>query len=238
MDFTADIANLLLFLNQFKGYDDKKLSLLVEFDSPAKNRLSLRRIKIAESYKGKEYYSFLCEQGKVQLKTVQLNERNKVKEARSFPKFDYEELRIQDFESSSLYQILSSYFLFCVFKNNVYLGSFLWKIPKEDLYGDVKDVWLRTKDVIQSGNIVKEQGEKNKLNFPSEAETSVCHVRPHGRNALDFSKLPIKDIKTGLEYLPKQSFWLNHSYLNQIIDDNKKLLLRKQDTKEQKQDEN
>lgn len=52
MDSFVDIANLLVFLNKFKGYDDKQLSFLLGFDTNAKNRLSLRMNKVAENFKG------------------------------------------------------------------------------------------------------------------------------------------------------------------------------------------
>ena len=226
MDSFVDIANLLVFLNKFKGYDDKQLSFLLGFDTKAKNRLSLRMNKVAENFKGKDYFSVLCKQENIQLKTLQLNENGKVKEAMSFPKFDYESVDKECWESSDIYKILSGYFIFCVFKDNYYLGSFLWRIPREDLYCEVKDVWQKTKEIIHSGNVVKETGDKTKLNFPAEAETKICHVRPHGRNALDSSKLPVKDARTGWECLPKQSFWLNHCYLNKIVEENRKLLLK------------
>ena len=55
------------------------------------------------------------------------------------------------------------------------------------------------------------------LNFPREAETKICHIRPHGKNSLDLAKLPKQDALTSFLGLPKQSFWLNHDYLNKII---------------------
>lgn len=107
MDSFVDIANLLVFLNKFKGYDDKQLSFLLGFDTKAKNRLSLRMNKVAENFKGKDYFSVLCKQENIQLKTIQLNENGKVKEAMSFPKFDYESVDKECWESSDIYKILS-----------------------------------------------------------------------------------------------------------------------------------
>lgn len=107
MDSFMDIANLLVFLNKFKGYDDKQLSFLLGFDTKAKNRLSLRMNKVAENFKGKDYFSVLCEQENIQLKTIQLNENGKVKEAMSFPKFDYDTIDKENWEFSDIYNLNS-----------------------------------------------------------------------------------------------------------------------------------
>lgn len=237
MGCMVEIGNLLVFLNRYKGRDDSQLSSLLEFDTKAKNRLSLRMRRIAQNYKGKETFSFLCSQEHIQLKTIQLNKKRKVQEARSFPEFEYKDICCEDWETSSIKKRFSDTFIFCIFRECVYLGAFLWQRDKTDLDGEVKQVWDKVRELVMSGNAVKEKGDKIKLNFPAEAETRICHIRPHGRNATDTSVLPCPDQKTGLTSLPTQSFWLNHGYLNRIIEQNKKLLFRLRDKKESNENE-
>ena len=101
--------------------------------------------------------------------------------------------------------------------SNKFIGAFLWKMPEEDLDGEAKRVWEETKEIIKSGNIVKENGKRMVLNFPKEKDSPVCHVRPHGRNGSDMSTLPVTEINTYFLGLPKQSFWLNKAYIEKVI---------------------
>ena len=48
-------------------------------------------------------------------------------------------------------------------------------------------------------------------------DNGVCHVRPHGRNAKDTNPLPVKDKLTNATEYTKQCFWLNNSYIKEII---------------------
>ncbi len=228
-DFWIEAANLNAFLNFFRGRNTEQLEAKTCFSTRAKNKNSLLIKRIRENYKGKEWLSCL-ENSVFTMKTIQLNKNGKTKEARSFPMFDYSAVRSEEFEQSDIYQQLSAIFLFCVFQEtdngNLFLGSFFWRRPEEDLEGEVKEVYGKVKFVLQSGDVVKEDGKKILLNFPREKDTKVCHVRPHGRNALDLARLPIRDKRTNYLGLTKQSFWLNHDYINSILESNRKLLLQ------------
>ena len=88
---------------------------------------------------------------------------------------------------------------------------------------ECRKVWLKTKNVIQTGKIFKgykidKDGKQNKLNyFPKKTENKVAHIRPHGKNANDTYPLPVieKTLKE-LKYT-KQCFWLNNSYIKEEI---------------------
>ena len=58
---------------------------------------------------------------------------------------------------------------------------------------------------------------KRITNFPGMHDNGVCHVRPHGRNAKDTNLLPVKDKLTNATEYTKQCFWLNNSYIKEII---------------------
>ena len=76
-----------------------------------------------------------------------------------------------------------------------------WNMPYEDRL-EAERVWKKTVDVIKKGNMTA---------LPKISESTVAHVRPHGRSRLDTLPLP-----NGGEFT-KQCFWLNSQYIkNQI----------------------
>ena len=131
----------------------------------------------------------------------------------SFPTFRFKELVQEDWESSSFREYLSeTRFFFIVYQYDsreyLYLkGCQVWNIPYSDLEGNVKKVWLETKEVLKSGLKVTRVGKRNVNNFPKASENDVSHVRPHAQNMNDTDELP-----DGRQY-PKQCFWLNNSYI-------------------------
>ena len=87
-------------------------------------------------------------------------------------------------------------------------GCQFWNMPYDDLENEVKNVWERTKQVIQDGlEFSIDSTGRYRNNFPKQSENKVSHVRPHGRNHEDTDELP-----DGRQY-PKQCFWLNNSYI-------------------------
>ena len=75
-------------------------------------------------------------------------------------------------------------------------------------------------NVVKNGNIVK--GFKNGLrltNFPGMKDNGICHVRPHAKDALDTYPLPKMDNLTGLLEYTKHCFWLNNSFILNIINE-------------------
>ena len=78
--------------------------------------------------------------------------------------------------------------------------------------------WDKVKKVIENGDIVREViGGIRHTNFPSKNFNEIAHIRPHAKNAADTLPLPILDkVTRQLEYT-KQSFWLNNSYIRDVI---------------------
>lgn len=228
MDIGIEINNLITFINTFRGLTIDDLCCKLNFFSSSKSRNALLIKRIEEGYRGKSFFNVLSDTGHLLTKTIQLVETGRPKEAMSFPVFDYEEIVRESWENSQIREVFLHTFIFCVFQkkqnDNVFCGAFLWKMPEVDLSGEVKEVWAKTRNIIASGKIVQQEGERTVLNFPKEAETHVCHVRPHGRNKLDCGKLPKTEASTNYVGLPKQSFWLNHEYINAIVREHKALL--------------
>ena len=67
----------------------------------------------------------------------------------------------------------------------------------------------------KTGNIVNHIDNRGRriTNFPGMSDNGICHVRPHGRDSKDTYPQP-----DGREY-PKQSFWLNNSYILSVVKD-------------------
>lgn len=153
------------------------------------------------------------EKANIIVKTIRIGKNNRIKESMSFPGFKFKELIEEEWETSTFGTYLrESRFLFVVYKydeNNVLRlkGCQFWNIPYVDLEHDVKDVWMLTRDIVRTGLRTYRKNGKNHCNLPSARDNSVCHVRPHGRNAKDTDQLP-----DGRLY-PKQCFWLNNGYI-------------------------
>ena len=160
------------------------------------------------------------EKANVVVKTIRVEENNKIKENMSFPTFKFKELVNEDWDNSTFGNYLrETRFLFVVYKfdqrNELRLkGCQFWNIPYDDLEGNVKSVWEKTHRVLCEGLQIEKRNGKNYNNFPKSSENPVCHVRPHAQNSRDTYELP-----DGRQY-PKQCFWLNNSYILSQLDKN------------------
>jgi DNA mismatch repair protein MutH len=138
------------------------------------------------------------------LKTIVINEKNKLRESMSFPTFRFQQIANEpSWEESEMYDYFeSTKFLFVVFKHVsdddlVFCGIKFWSMPARDIiaYGDV---WRRTFHAIQQGD---------ESLFPKQSEHVIGHVRPHAKNKLDTDEMPNGNHAT------KRCFWLNNSYI-------------------------
>ncbi|MCM0647243.1 restriction endonuclease [Clostridium swellfunianum] len=212
-------------------YVDKKLSPIIgrtlnelceeygQVDS-AKNVVQLLMSKVF-GIKGTDLSKIEeFEKANIKIKTIRVENDNKIRESMSFPTFKFKEIVETPWEESDLKNILGEQkYLFLVFKKDendelVFKGYRFWNMPYQDLL-EVKKVYERTVDILKEGVRIEEQVTKKgiirKNNLPSMKDNPVCHVRPHGANAADVYELPDGRLMT------KQCFWLNNGYvLNQI----------------------
>lgn len=93
----------------------------------------------------------------VVVKTIRVENNNKIKEHMSFPIFRFKELVEEDWENSTFGNYLrETRFLFVVYKfdENGELrlrGAQFWNMPYEDLEGNVRKVWKETKQILIDG---------------------------------------------------------------------------------------
>jgi DNA mismatch repair protein MutH len=142
--------------------------------------------------KGKIIEEF--EKADLELKTVTLEKSGSLKESMSFPYIRYDEIIEEEWESSTLLELLTRRFLFVVFKKNEKGEPYLlklkfWNMPNKDLEL-MKEIWTDAKSKIL---------KKDYNNFIKISDGKIGHVRPH-------------DVKG-----PNKCFWLNSSYIKSII---------------------
>lgn len=208
-------------INQIDKYRDHTINELCDkFEIQYKERkpknleamLTYRMLGI----KGNQAEEF--EKANIVIKTIRIKNNNKIKENMSFPTFKFKELTEEEWDDSTFGNYLrETKFLFVVYKfddnNELRLkGCQFWNMPYNDLEQEVRIVWEKTKQLIIDGLKIEVRDGKNYNNLPKASENRVCHVRPHGRNANDTYELP-----DGRRF-PKQSFWLNNSYILSQLD--------------------
>lgn len=213
-----------IVISKFKPYYTKTIreilnTLGIQLNKKAKNFYANLTKAILGIELDKEIEEF--EKAEIIVKTVRLKENNLPKEDISFPTFKYEELVEEEWDESDFKEILEHKFLFVFFQ---FVGSEFvlrkvkfWNMPFQDIE-IAKEVWLKTKEIVSNGDIVKEIKENRRFtNFPNKKFNSVSHVRPHAKNALDTFPLPNQDKLTKLKAYTKQCFWLNNTYIRDEI---------------------
>ena len=158
------------------------------------------------------------EKADVVMKTVRLGINGLPREDMSFPAFSYMELIDEKWDETergkgapSFIKIaLEKKFFFVAYQcgkdpsdlNSVWLKKVMfWNMPKHDLE-EVKRVWRETVMRIMAG-------EADRL--PGSTESSIMHVRPHGRNGKDVLPTP----RNGPQV--KKCFWLNRAYVGKVL---------------------
>ena len=222
---TSDSFDIFInnIINKYKGKTTKELMSLFNIESDAKsinNMIICRMFNINSDLRNTD--EFL--KANIIPKTIRVEEDGKIKESMSFPAFRFKDLVNQNWNDSDLkVELESTKYMFFIFRktNNDYIfdGIKLWNMPEIILENDIRKVWCRTKAILLSGNIVKEIDDRgNRLtNFPGMKESKYMHVRPHARYASDTFELPVPDKLTGASEYTKQCFWINSSYLEEII---------------------
>lgn len=221
--FDSFVNNIV---NKYKGKTTKELMSLFNIESDAKsinNMIICRMFNINSDLRNTD--EFL--KANIIPKTIRVEEDGRIKESMSFPAFRFMDLVNQNWNDSDLkVELESTKYMFFIFKrtNDDYIfdGIKLWNMPELILENDIRKMWCRTKAIIMSGNIAKEIDDRGNrtTNFPGMKDSKYMHVRPHARDARDTFELPVPDKLTGANEYTKQCFWINSSYLEEIIKDN------------------
>lgn len=216
-------------LSRYFGLSEEEIRERFSIDgSPsAKNRYE-RYIAAMLGVKGRISKTDEFLKANIQLKTIRVNEDGSITESMSFPTFKFTEIVNQDWEESDIYEMfLTTKFMFVVFQERdgvLYFDRIkFWNMSESTMEKYVRPVFEETKKLIGEGKIVKEvvrdsKGKTKRITyFPGISGNPVCHVRPHGQDSSDTYPLPVRDAKTGLKEYTKQCFWLNNTFIADIL---------------------
>ena len=141
----------------------------------------------------------------IEMKTVRLQVNGKPKESMSFPAFDFMDIGNEIWEESKFFEKVERKFLFVVFQvgsDNVerLQKAGYWNMPYEDRK-EAERVWRDTQRRVAI----------NAHDLPGMTESYVAHVRPKAKDGND------KGITPQGEWRTKQCFWLNASYIANVV---------------------
>lgn len=221
-------------INQYVGKSDIEISLMFnrEYNKNKAQWISLAYRMLG--IKSNQAAEFL--KANIVVKVLKMNEKGNLQESSPLPAFSFKKLLEEDdWEDSELYKYLcNTKFLFVVFRayGNQYIlkGCQLWNMPYTDINKDVKEVWQKTRKVLSDGVIITPQKIKNGLifknNLPKAADNRVAHVRPHTKKRFfklqdgftygEGSYSDSDELPDG-RWMPRQSFWINKTYLYSIL---------------------
>lgn len=212
-------------INKYKNKTQKELMNIFSIDSNSKN---LNSMLVCRMFGAKGQLDQTDEFLKANIvpRTIRIEKNNRIKESMPFSAFEFNEIVKEEWDNSEFRNILeTTKFMFFIFKNNgedyVFKGIKLWNMPEVIIENEVKKVWNNTKNILQTGSIVKDisiNGIRT-TNFPGMKDNDVCHVRPHARDAQDTFPLPVMDKMTGLTNYTKHCFWINSKYLETLFND-------------------
>lgn len=141
----------------------------------------------------------------IEMKTVRLQANGKPRESMSFPAFDFLHIGNETWEESSFFEKIERKFLFVVFRTGPDKVERLekagyWNMPFEDRK-EAERVWHDTQRRVAI----------NAHDLPGMTESHVAHVRPKAKDGTDKGITPQGDWRT------KQCFWLNASYIAEVV---------------------
>lgn len=142
----------------------------------------------------------------IQMKTIRVEADGRVKESMSFENIDYCEIINEEWEESMIFDAFTKRFLFVIFKEQE--GDYrlhnlmFWTMPPVDLE-KAKEFWEDTKN-----RIINDDYD----HFISMKDDRCFHVRPKGRNNEDLATSPSGRL------VPKKCFWINNSYIRNIVE--------------------
>lgn len=204
----------------FKGQDYKQISshfgMTINPNEKSKYAHITRRI-LLENLNSFDEAEEIQKAGII-VKTIRVESNGSIKESMSFENINYEEVyETKNWIDSKWYEIITSRFMFVVFKENpdaswgdekryVLNDVKFWTMPIEDL-AIAEDFWNNIRQNVLADTL---QDENN--SFWDIALHKKFHVRPKAQTNKEKYFSPI----SGRE-VPKKCYWFNRDYVAQII---------------------
>jgi DNA mismatch repair protein MutH len=222
-------------VDSFVGMKDEKIAASLGIDAGPSNKSFWKMIAYRMLGLGGDKASEF-EKANVKVRTVRIERRGAVKESFPLAPFKFVDLAAEDdWEDSELFQYFDeTRYFFVVFEESDggyrLKGSRFWSMPRDDICGRLRDCWLSVRDRVRGGvtftkKIQKSGKEVIGNDLPGIADSTIAHVRPHtSKSAYKLSDGTLRgDIDKYGDELPdgqwmtKQSFWLNSSYVYEIV---------------------
>lgn len=208
LDVTATITFDDATQNKFKPYIGKtveEISDLLDFRKQGKNDKGFYRNLTRRILGGTKQTVPELDKAGVELKTIRVNKDWVPAESMSFPVFKYLDIINEEWEDSSFFDRIEQKFLFVIFREdengNLRLEKAdYWNMPYLDRE-EAHRVWEDTKRRVAI----------DASDLPKSSESRVAHVRPKARNSQDTLPTP-----QGTQLI-KKCFWLNKSYIGDVI---------------------
>ena len=138
----------------------------------------------------------------------------------SFENIDYDEvLEVEEWTESRWYEIVTSRFMFVVFRevnsdlhewhneNRYILDKVIfWTMPVEDL-GNAERYWENIRM-----NVLADTLQDTGNSFWKLADNRDFHVRPKAQTSKDKYRSPISNVE-----VPKKAYWFNSGYVKKIL---------------------
>jgi len=219
---------ILNAINKFKGKSIKELSSIFGLNQMNRSKSQIATIiKKCIGFQSVKSNIKEFEQLGIILKTVSVKRTNNYPfEAISFPTMSLKDLIEEDWEESTFKNYINKILFIPIYHdglalNEKYLGkSFFWSPTREE-ERIIKTEWKEYKNEVLSGKckITKvinksKRGFKEVSKLSKESETSIIHMRPHGRDSND------RDEDTLGNSIVKQCFWLNKKFIQKLLNEN------------------
>lgn len=221
-------------INKYVGKTDKELCAIFnqEYDNGKSQWIMLAYKMLGiKSGRAEEFLK-----SNISVKAIRLEENGHMVESSPLPPIKFKELATETWENSVLFNYFEqTKFLFIVFKKigeqYILKGCQLWNMSYDDLNTEVYDGWNKIKSIITEGVHFKFKTDKKgntvvENNLPSKSENRIIHMRPHAQQAYyklntGYTKGKVSDgdeLPDG-QYMTKQSFWINNSYIVSVLKD-------------------
>jgi hypothetical protein len=231
-------SDIYIFNEIAKSINNKNIFELIDFT--IQNEKDKSNISKLIKYYLSNYTMFdqnVLNKYNIKIKVVPVNSDYKCFEAISFPSKSLRDLIFEKWttfdkwEEAYLRKTLNSTFLIIPIIKNKEKGKYnnanewkfgeicVWKADQHEL-NSIGEEWELAKSIVEKGvELIREifgKGYRIKNNLLKQSETKFIHLRPHGINSFDIDKPYFQHTNYTIE-LPKQSFWLNKMFVNQIL---------------------
>ncbi len=215
-------------ISQYIGKTDEELCQI--FDRPYNNNkaqwseLAYRMLGI----KSNQAVEFT--KANIVVKIIRLEKNGSMRESISLPTIHFKDLTKEEWEDSTLRDYFEeTRFFFVIYQHDgahykLHKAKF-WNMPISDLDGDLKACWDATVKFVREGVVFTQNSNSISNNLPSSKDNRISHIRPHANKS--YYRLndgtSIGDVTHNGDELPdgqwmtKQSFWLNRSYVIEEI---------------------